>query len=275
LEHDVETQQVRDYIRYVDLRPPPDAPAQWPRPLKLFALGGFEVLREDAPLESSRKPAKKPLALLKLIVCAGGSAVPVAQILDALWPESEADAAEKAFDVALHRLRALFGVPEAIKLADARVSLDRNRVWVDAWAFEALCRPRINGATSHAPENYARAAELFRGPLLPEETDAAWSVTYREKLHDAFNRLVRAQGMALEAGGDYDQALEWYARGLEADDLVEAMYQGVMRCHLQLGQRADALAAFQRPRRTLSSKPRTSPSARSAALAQQARSETK
>ena len=65
----------------------------------------------------------------------------------------------------------------------------------------------------------------------------------------------------------YTDALAWYARGLEADDLVEAMYQGMMRCYLKLGRRADALAAFQRLRRTLVSKLRTLPSMESVALA--------
>lgn len=264
LEREVDVQRVRDYIRQLDLRAPPDAGAKWPWPLKIFVLGRFEVLRDDAPLESSRKPAKKPLALLKFLACAGGASVPVTQLLDALWPESEADSAEKSFDVALHRLRALLGSNEAVRLADGRACLDRTRVWVDAWAFEALCREGENGA--------GHAAELYQGALLPDELDAAWSVSYREKLHDSFNRLICTQGAALELLHRYGEALAWYARGLDADDLVEAMYQGMMRCHIELGRRADALASFQRLRRTLASKLRTLPSAESVALAAQAES---
>ena len=259
LQRGIETQQARELVRQLALQPPPDAGPLWPWPIKINLLGRFEVLRDDEPLESSRKPAKKPLALLKALACAGGSAVPVAQMLDWLWPDSEADAAQKALDAALHRLRALLGANDAVRLVDGRLSLDRTRVWVDAWTFESLSREGGQSAT--------RAAELYNGALLPEDLDAVWAVSYREKLLDSFNRLICRQAAELESQQRFSEALAWYTRGLEADDLVEAMYQGMMRCHLELGHRADALAAFQRLRRTLASKLRTLPSADSVALA--------
>ena len=260
----IETQQVRELVRHLALQAPPDSGPLWPWPIKLNLLGRFEVLLGDAPLESSRKPAKKPLALLKALACAGGNAVPVAHLLDWLWPESEADAAQKALDMALHRLRGLLGSNDAVRLADGRMSLDPTQVWIDAWAFESFCH---QGTETAAP-----AADLYRGALLPEELDAVWSVSYREKLHDSFNRLICQQATELESQQRYGDALTWYARGLVADDLVEAMYQGLMRCHLNLGRRADALATFQRLRRTLASKLRTLPSAESVALATSAES---
>ena len=259
LERGSETQQARELIRQLALQPPPDAGSLWPWPIKMNLLGRFEVLRDDAPLESSRKPAKKPLALLKALACAGGNAVPVAQLLDWLWPDSEADAAQKALEVALHRLRGLLGANDVVRLVDGRLSLDRTRVWVDAWTFESLAR--------ECGESAKRAAELYRGALLPEDLDAVWSVSYREKLLDSFNRLICRQATELESQRRFTEGLTWYARGLEADDLVEAMYQGMMRCHLKLGRRADALATFQRLRRTLACKLRTLPSAESVTLA--------
>jgi LuxR family transcriptional regulator, maltose regulon positive regulatory protein len=204
------------------------------------------------------------LALLRALACAGGSSVPVTQLLDWLWPESEADAAQKALDVALHRLRGLLGARNVVRLADGRMSFDPAQVWIDAWVFESLCR--------QGPEAAAHAADLYRGALLPEDLDAVWSVSYREKLHDSFNRLICDQATALESRQCYPEALTWYTRGLEADDLVEAMYQGLMRCHLNLGHRADALSTFQRLRRTLASKLRTLPSTESVALAATAES---
>jgi LuxR family maltose regulon positive regulatory protein len=185
-------------------------------------------------------------------------------MLDWLWPDSEADAAQKALDAALHRLRGLLGANDVVKLVDGRLSLDRTRVWVDAWTFEPLAR--------EGGESAKRAAELYRGALLPEDSDTVWSVSYREKLVDSFNRLICTQASALESQRRFSEALAWYTRGLEADDLVEAMFQGIMRCHLALGRRADALATFQRLRRTFASKLRTLPSAESVALAAAAES---
>jgi LuxR family transcriptional regulator, maltose regulon positive regulatory protein len=181
------------------------------------------------------------------------------QLLDQLWPDSEADAARKSLDMTVHRLRALLGGAEYVLANDGCIGFDRNRVWVDASMFEELTRDGADKAE--------RAARLYRGVLLPEEIDSAWSVSYREKLRDSFNRLVCAQAAAFESRQEYQQALNWYAHGLETDDLVEAMYQGIMRCQMQLERSADALATFQRLRRTLAAKLRALPSPESAALA--------
>ena len=60
LTRDIETEQVRELIRHLALQAPPDAGTLWPWPIKVNLLGRFEVLRDGAPLESTRKPAKKP-----------------------------------------------------------------------------------------------------------------------------------------------------------------------------------------------------------------------
>jgi DNA-binding SARP family transcriptional activator len=203
---------------------------------------------------------------LKAIACAGVKGITESQLMDWFWPESEADAARKALDISLHRLRVLLGAMESIKVCDGRIGLDRSRVWVDAWVFESgSSRARLNDMTS-AEE----IAALYRGPLLPEDVHAVWSVTCREKLRDSFNRLIRTCAENLEAKREYAEALRWYTRGLETDDLVEAMYQGIMRCHLRMGCPADTLATYHRLRRTLSTKLNTMPNHESVALAQAA-----
>jgi len=46
--------------------------------------------------------------------------------------------------------------------------------------------------------------------------------------------------------------LECYRRGIEADELAEEFYQGVMRCHAAMGRTAEGMAAYRRLRQTLS-----------------------
>jgi DNA-binding SARP family transcriptional activator len=263
LERGIERPQVQAMIRTLALQPPPDAGASWPWPVRISLLGGFELRLDEAPRGPSRKPAKKLLALLRALACAGARGLTESQLTDWLWFGSEADAARKALDISLHRLRALLGGTQFVRIGDGRIGLDRSRVWVDAWAFEVA-------AGQGRPCDAELAACLYRGALLPEEVDAAWAVSYREKLRDAFNRLVRSRGADLEARRDYAQAPRWYARGLEADDLTESMYQGMMRCQLEMGRPADALATYQRLRRTLTTKLGAMPSGESVTLAQAA-----
>jgi DNA-binding SARP family transcriptional activator len=59
-------------------------------------------------------------------------------------------------------------------------------------------------------------------------------------------------GEALEAKGDWERAIDVYRRGLEADNLVESFYRGLMRALAATGDQAEALNAFRRCRELLS-----------------------
>jgi DNA-binding SARP family transcriptional activator len=266
LERGIEPVQVRDMIRTLALQPPPDARSVWPWKIRISMLGEFELWLDDSPVESSGKPARKLLALLKALACAGSRGITESQLIDWFWPQSEGDAARKALDISLHRLRALLGGTACVKVSDGRIGLDRSHVWIDAWAFEAATQQ----AGSDDVKSTEETAALYRGSLLPGDGDAVWSVSYREKLRDRFNRLIRTWAEHLEAKQDYAEALRWYTRGLEADDLVEVMYQGMMRCQLSMGRPADTLVTYQRLRRTLTVKLHALPSHESVALAQAA-----
>ena len=81
-----------------------------------------------------------------------------------------------------------------------------------------------------------------------------------------FVRLVKEQGMALEAVQAWSDAEQCYTKGLDADDLVESFYQGLMRCQAGLGRRAEALGTFRRMRQVLSVILGIQPSSESEAL---------
>jgi len=53
---------------------------------------------------------------------------------------------------------------------------------------------------------------------------------------------------------------------LEVDDLAEEFYSGLMFCYHRLGRKTDALAVYNRYKKTLSSLPGIEPSAKIEAL---------
>jgi DNA-binding SARP family transcriptional activator len=57
-----------------------------------------------------------------------------------------------------------------------------------------------------------------------------------------------------------------YEKALETDPVSERFFQGLMRCHLDLGQRADGLAVYQRCRAALARELQLAPSAKTEAL---------
>jgi DNA-binding SARP family transcriptional activator len=125
-------------------------------------LGRFEVLRDGHPLVFSRKAPKKTLALLKAMVALGGRAVSEHRLLDALWSGEEGDAAERALDSTLLRLRGLLGDPTAIVQQGGKLSFNQERVWVDVrFPNRQSFRPTTSGYPFEAAF-LSRAIELYQ-----------------------------------------------------------------------------------------------------------------
>ncbi|HXX10647.1 MAG TPA: BTAD domain-containing putative transcriptional regulator [Burkholderiales bacterium] len=260
LEEGIEVDLLQQIIRMFRLRPQPDASEVWPWPVRIRTLGRFEVLVNDEPLEFSRKVPKKTLALLKSLIAYGGQEVPEQSLCDALWGDEEADAAKQALGITVVRLRKLLGVSDVVLQQGGKISLDRSLCWVDAWRFEE----RI--AQSTDPGAVAKGLSLYGGKFLPEDEGEAWSVPTRERLRGKFIHLLATHGRALEETGDADGAIRLYLRGIDADPIVEAFHQGLMRCYQQLGRHTEAISVYRRLRQTLSVVLGVAPSVESQAL---------
>jgi LuxR family transcriptional regulator, maltose regulon positive regulatory protein len=246
LQNNIETDVVRELIRHYEWSPTSADFEAWPWPIKLQTLGEFSVLCHDKPLQFGRKAPHKLLQLLRALIAFGGKQVPEQRLIDALWSEQEGDGGYRALAVAIRRLRDLFQSDAAIDHVDGKVSLGSTQVWVDAHAFER----RADGATDI--ESRQKALDLYTGNFLENEADERWTVQYRERLRAKFVRLVKEQGAALETAQAWIDAARCYAKGLEADDLAESFYQGLMRCQAKNGERAEALSTYRRMRQVLS-----------------------
>jgi len=110
------------------------------------------------------------------------------------------------------------------------------------------------------------ALTIYRGPFLPEESEEQWALSARERLRAKFVGLIGGLAERMEANGEYAEAGECYRRGIETDDLVEEFYQGLIRCHISMGRRAEALNVYRRLRNILSVTLSISPSPESEKL---------
>jgi ATP/maltotriose-dependent transcriptional regulator MalT/DNA-binding SARP family transcriptional activator len=240
----IEVSLVQSLIRTFGISPPSRSCENWPWPIKIYTFGRLELLHDGAPLVFGRKAPRKALALLAAIVAYGGKEVPESHLLDTFWPDADGDAAHHALTTLLHRLRKVLRDSEAILQRGAKLSLNPQRCWVDSVAFQQL----ING---NDPPDVDRALALYRGPFLALEADT-WALPIRERLQTDFVRAIKLRADALEAEGAFESAIEYYTKGLEADPLVEAFYQGLMRCYSALHRRAEASTVYRRLQETLS-----------------------
>jgi DNA-binding SARP family transcriptional activator len=272
LEAGIEVEYTQELIRKLKIIPekPHLNPESWPWPLKVFTLGRFSVLIDGKPARSSRKVQQKPLAVLKALIALGGGEIREDEIMDHLWPEADGDLAQQSFASALHRLRQLLACEWAIQRQEGKLTLDDRFCWVDARAFEATLEQAENlwkkEQAESAVQLLERAVHMYRGPFLTRETEVPWTLSMRERLRGKFLRNVEKLGKYWQQSNQWEKALDCYLQGLEVDDLAEEFYLGVMVCYHQLGRKNDALAAYRRYRRILSSVPGLEPSSRVEAL---------
>ena len=250
LERGIETAYVRMLIERHGLVAPDDACAQWPFRLRIRVLGGFELTRDGEPMRFTGKAQQRPLDLLKLIASLGGKDVDAESLTATLWPDADGAAAKSSFDSALFRLRKLLDVDNSIELASGNVSLARRLVWTDVWALDAALDNASSGGDPPA-RSARRLLDAYPGPLLGGE-ESPWIVKPRDALRARFVRALMHLGDQLERAGDWASAIDVYRRGLEADNLAESFYRGLMRALAATGDHAEALNAFRRCRELLS-----------------------
>ena len=252
----IEIEYVRVLVRKFNLEAPSQASEAWPWPVKVFTLRPFEVHVEGAPLRFEGKTPRKQLSLLKAIIALGGRDVPATRLVDLLWGDWDGDGGGKALGVALLRLRKLLGHHEALVVADERVTLNPDLVWTDARAFERLVAQidaqLLDAQLARAPQALEQVLSLYQSNFLASDGDETWAVKYRLRLRGMLARVVENIGAQLEEAAQWDQARACYQRGIEADELVEEFYLGLMRCYRALGRPAEGVAVFRRLRQTLS-----------------------
>jgi ATP/maltotriose-dependent transcriptional regulator MalT/DNA-binding SARP family transcriptional activator len=219
----------------------------WPWRVRIRLLGKLAVEIDGQPLEKHRKAPHRLLDLLAAIVSFGGENVPVARLTDALWPEADGDAAQETFKKSLARLRHLLGIDEVIQLHKGCVSLNRERCWVDALAFEAGVkeaerRTRFDDGAVDGDQVQA----LYKGPFLALETIPVWANPYREELRRRFVRLTLRRVEQALAKRQTETAVRGLEQALEVDPLAEPLYQRLIPLLAANGRQTDAASWYHR-----------------------------
>jgi DNA-binding SARP family transcriptional activator len=172
------------------------------------------------------------------------------ELIELLWPDSDASTGSTNLRTAVHALRRALGAPEA-PLGAATVAVDRQTVrlrqdasiWVDADQFEvALERAR----TAEDPVwLLQRADELYVGDYLPADIYEDWAVERRERLKLAWADLRFELARLWEARGDAEAAAASLRRLLQADQCDERAARELMRLLSRQGRRSEAVRVYQ------------------------------
>jgi len=192
----------------------------------------------------------KTEALLAHLGLGGLYGVPREVLLRALWPRSDTALATQALNSLVHSLRRLLG--EALRgaapivLAGGHYRLNEAAgVGVDVARFRALVggaeHADRGGETATAVELYKHAVQLYGGDLSAAVGDGARAALERERLRASCLRaLIRLAAYAF-MHENFDASLAYALELLQHDPCREDAHRLVMRCHVRLGERSQAL----------------------------------
>ncbi|MGZ5790091.1 MAG: BTAD domain-containing putative transcriptional regulator [Burkholderiaceae bacterium] len=263
LEHDIQSEYVVSVIRKHRLIPVGSVSEHWPWPIRIYTLGRFSVVKDGVPLVFSGKTQKKPLEMLRALIAFGGSDISNAKLAKALWPDEDGDVAEGNLTITSHRLRKLLGEDRSIIRQDGQFTLNKDYCWVDIWAFEGM----LNHAEHNDFNQQKKGLQLYQGHFL-HNIDTPWALSPRERLRSKFLHFVVRVGQWYETRMQWDQAIDLYERGIQAESVSEECYRALMRCYSVQGNVAKAMSAYRRCRDMLSIQLGIKPSAETERLLQ-------
>jgi predicted ATPase/DNA-binding SARP family transcriptional activator len=212
---------------------------------RLHLFGAFRLERGGLPV---RLPTRKVESLLAYLALhpPGGTREHLAALL---WGEAAPARAAASLRVALSALRRELGAD--LFLSD-RVSVQLNpafSLWVDAGAYQRAPAAVVAAGVSPVPADDPDA-DLYRGDLLVDFFDE-WIVPLREQYRRLHLERLLGLAQALRGRSDYLQAIRVAERALAADATNETAHQHLIFCHLAAGDRAEAIAQYQRCRAVL------------------------
>ena len=249
LEADIEVGIVQQLIKHLNLHPDESAKMleNWPWPIRIYTLGGFSVEIDGQPLLFTGKTQKKPFELLKALIALGGQGISNTLLAETLWPEAEGDDGQHTLAITLHRLRRIIG-HDVITQHQCQLSISPEHCWSDLQSFEYYLSAGVNElAHDHLNEAWhftQKALQLYKGAFLVNDSTSYWALSMCERVRRKLLHHIDAICTRLCHNDRYEQAIEGYLKGLDVDDLQEHFYRGLIFCHNQLGQEAEALSVY-------------------------------
>jgi len=212
-------------------------------PLRIRALGGFEVCRGEVLIPPAAWQRRKTRLLL-LYLLTHRRPVPRDEVLETLWPDLAPDAAALALNTTFSDLRRILepylgkGQPSRYLARDEEtLAFDlTSDTWYDVRAFEQAAQAGGPAIPS--------ALELYRGDFLPEEPYEDWVLRERERLRALYLNTLIAQLAEHMRAGAWRGSASLARRILEREPWLEEAWRALIQCYAILGRRSEALHAY-------------------------------
>ncbi|MCX5387756.1 BTAD domain-containing putative transcriptional regulator [Streptomyces sp. NBC_00083] len=207
----------------------------------------------------------KVRALLTALALSPSRPVPVPALIDEVWADDPPQDAPAALQALVGRLRRAIG-KQAVESGPAGYRLAAPPQAIDLYAFEERAAHGADQLAAGDPEAAAEtlraALALWRGPALADLPERHAAVRPEARRLTALRHRIEADLRRGAAEGLLPELMELLA----AHPYDETLHAQVIRTLRAEGRRADALAAYDKARRTLADSLGTDPGPELAAL---------
>ena len=226
--------------------------------LRVHLFGRPRLSLDDEAFPIGGRP--KVVPLLAYLLLHRRAPVPRQTVANALWPdepEDEARANLRRHLNYLHNALPAAGGDPWLLAEDGRLQWNpRREAWLDVAEFERLAA---------IPERIADAVALYEDDLLVD-VEEEWLDAERERLKALHRTLLGALVAKLRAARDYGPALLAAHALLQDDPWREDALRSALLIHYESGDRAGALAEYERFARALREELDAAPMAETVAL---------
>ncbi|MBI5303793.1 MAG: tetratricopeptide repeat protein [Chloroflexi bacterium] len=165
------------------------------------------------------------------------------ELWELFWPDSSAERADGALRITATRIRKALC---PVVLANGWYALAPEQLWYDTYEFEKGLTDANRAQGERAKiARLEQALELYRGDYL-ERVEGDWVIVERERLKKIYLAALISLGETYNQVGDLDAALQTYNRASRSEPFFEAAWRGGMQTHVRMGNRAAALAHYEK-----------------------------
>ena len=196
---------------------------------EITLMGTFGVRIEGREVSADAWRHRRGAELVKILTLAEGHRMHRERLMDLIWPELGPESGGANLRKAVHFARRALGSEDAVD-----TSTDLFALWpsadlsIDAADFEAAVDVALR---SGDPSDCDRAADLWRGELLPEDRYASWAEEPRERLRLKYIEALKNSG-------------QW-KRVRDLDPSDEVACRALMQSALDAGDRRGAIRHFE------------------------------
>lgn len=219
-----------------------------------LCFGRFEVWHQGrpVPLCSSRSGQH----ILRYLVARQGHRASTDVLQALLWPEDEAEVAQRKLHIAISALRHSLNDGSS---GGTRCIVCKNHVYtlvehcihsIDSDEFLLYYRMGQQNAEARIA-CYEKACQLYSGPFLVEDIYADWSSLQREQLSNAYLTMCQVLADHYLHQKSYEQAAQWATAILAENRCDEWAHRQLIQIFVTQGRRHEAQQQYLRCERIL------------------------